>query len=262
MTQRSTRRVIRQAFGTVSVAAILAACGGGVGEIAAILSIVTPLGGIWKDGANESITFLTPTEKDQVFSTKLDVTARVTSSTGVCGDAGGNGVNVEGRLENGKLTLRPAGVPPAANCIEGSFTDLRRFDAVTLGVPPKRSYTNDQVFVTMDAGLWVSENGKLVLKFEKPSIVANNSAADVTGCDVSNTAAKVNFKGTMQGFDDKKFTRPVTPDLRNSLNNTIMFTLVDYVDGATLKLLDGAGQSVTLQRKPEPDPTKKTVCPP
>ena len=64
----------------------------------------------------------------------------------------------------------------------------------------------------------------------------------------------------MQGFNVATLTRPVIPDLRNSLN-IIMFTLVDYVDGATLKLRDGAGQSVTLQRKPEPDPTKKTVCP-
>jgi hypothetical protein len=262
MTQRSTRRVIRQAFGTVSVAAILAACGGGVGEIAAILSIVTPLGGTWGDEANkEGIAFLTPAFDDQVFSSQLDVTARFTSSTGVCGDAVGNGVNVEGRLENGKLTLRPAGVPAAANCIEGSFTDLRRFDAVALGVqPPKRSYTNGQVFVTMDAGLWVSENGKLVLKFEKPFNLANNSTADVTGCDVSNTAAKVNFIGKMQGFDVATLTRPFIPDLRNKLNNTIiMFTVVDYVDGATLKLRDGAGQSVTLQRKPDP---ANTVCPP
>ena len=38
-----------------------------------------------------------------------------------------------------------------------------------------------------------------------------------------------------------------------------MFTLVDYVDGATLKLRDGTGQSVTLQRKPDPG---NTVCPP
>lgn len=259
MTQRSTRRVIRQAFGTVSVAAILAACGGGVGEIAAILSIVTPLGGQWNDGANESIQFLTPTANVQVFSSKLDVTARVTSSTGVCGAAVGNGVNVEGRLENGILTLRPAGVPAAANCIEGSFTDLRRFDAVALGAKPKRSYINSQVAVTMNTGLWISENGKLVLKFEKPSFVDNNSTAVVTGCDVSTTAAKVNFIGTMQGFDVATLTRPVIPDLRNSLNNTIMFTLVDYVDGATLKLRDGAGQSVTLQRKPDP---ANTVCPP
>ena len=254
MTLRSTRRVTRQAFGIVSAAAVLAACGGA--EIVAILSIVTPLAGQWSNSTfDESISFLTPSPDEQVFQSKLNVTASVSSKSGVCGDTANAGVEVAGTLDNGKLSLH---LPAASTaCLEGSFVDLRRFDAAPLGASPARTYLNSRVDVRMNTGLWSSENGKVILKFGGPSSVDNNSSESANGCDVS-TATKVTFVGNMQGFAPATLTRPTVPELRNDVPNAIMFTKVEFVDGATLKLLDATGQSLTLTRKADP---ANTLCP-
>lgn len=259
MAQTSARRVVRQVSGGVLTAALLAACGGG--EILAILQIVTPLAGQWNDTTfNESISFLTPPPDEQVFSSKLNVTAFLSSASGVCGDATSAGVNVAGTLDNGKLSLRLSGATAA--CLEGSFVDLRRFDAVAIGAIPARSYFNSRVDVRMQTGLWVSESGQSTLKFEGPSSLDNNSsnADNATGCDVSNTAAKVRFTGTMTGFNTTTLAKPGIAELRNTGTNALMFSKVEFVDGATLKLLNATGQSVTFTRKPDPVATG-TTCP-
>lgn len=254
MAQTSARRVVRQVSGGVLTAALLAACGGG--EIFAILQIVTPLAGQWDAGGGETISFTAPTEDEQVFLSKLNVTANVGSGSGVCGAS----LGVPGTLDNGKLSLRLSGATAA--CLEGSFVDLRRFDAVAIGAIPARSYFNSRVDVRMQTGLWVSESGQSTLKFEGPSSVDNNSsnADNATGCDVSNTAAKVRFTGTMTGFNTTTLAKPGIAELRNTGNNALMFSKVEFVDGATLKLLNATGQSVTLTRKPDPVATG-TTCP-
>jgi hypothetical protein len=259
MAQTSARRVARQVSGGVLTAALLAACGGG--EIFAILQIVTPLAGQWNDTTfNESISFLTPPPDEQVFSSQLNVTAALSSASGVCGDATNAGVDVAGTLDNGKLSLRLPGATAA--CLEGSFVDLRRFDAVAIGAQPARSYFNSRVDVRLQTGLWVSDNGQLTLKFEGPSSVDNNSSdpGNATGCDVSNTASKVRFSGTMSGFNTATLARPTIAELRNTVDTTLMFRQVEFVDGATLKLLNATGQSVTLTRKADPLGIPGTPC--
>lgn len=260
MAQTSARRVVRQVSGGVLTAALLAACGGG--EILAILQIVTPLAGQWNDTTfNESISFLTPSPDEQVFSSKLNVTAFLSSASGVCGDATSAGVNVEGTLDNGKLALRLPGA--SADCLRGSFSSLVQFNAEAMGAIPARSYFNSRVDVRMQTGLWVSENGQLTLKFEEPSSVDNQPGGNsqtANGCDVSNLAAKVRFTGTMIGFNTTTLAKPGIAELRNTGTNALMFSKVEFVDGATLKLLNATGQSVTLTRKPDPVATG-TTCP-
>jgi hypothetical protein len=120
---------------------------------------------------------------------------------------------------------------------------------------------NSRVDVRMATGLWVSENGLLKLKFDGPSSVDNNSsdADNATGCDVSNSAAKVNFTGTMTGFNTATLARPAIAELRNPVGNALMFSAVTFVDGDTLTLRNALGQNLTLTRQPDPAPG--TLCP-
>lgn len=257
MTLPMTRRLARQACGVVSVA-VLAACGGG--GLVALLKIVTPLAGQWDTKAgDEGISFDTTNLEDQVFLSKLDVSANVRSVSGVCGAPDNASVAVQGTLDNGKLSLRVPGATSA--CIEGTFTDLRRLDVVALGGASARSYYNSRVDVQMNTGLWVSDGGQLKLKFISPSTVDNdsNDVDNVTGCDVSNTAAKVSFTGTMKGFVTATLTRPTIAELRDS-GNALLFSQVEFVDGATLQLRNAAGQSLTLTRQVDPVPNNGTTC--
>lgn len=259
MAHSSTQRVARRVSGGLLTAALLAACGGG--EIFAILQIVTPLAGQWSAGGIESISFLTPSPEVVVLNAKVDVTASVFSDSGVCGDTNGNGADVIGTVDNGKATLRLGGAQ--TDCIRGSFSSLIRFDAEAIGAVPARSYFNSRVDVRMQTGLWVSENGQLTLKFEGPSSVDNNSSntGNATGCDVSNTAAKVRFTGTMTGFNTSTPARPAIAELRNNTSSALMFSAVEFVDGATITLRNAIGQSLTLKRKPDPVPAPGTLCP-
>lgn len=257
MVHASRHRMARRAAGGVLTAALLAACGGG--EILAVLQIVTPLAGSWDDSAfQERINFLTPTPDEQVFQNRVNVTAEVQSAIGVCGAPVNVTVNVEGTLDNGQLTLRRTGT--TSTCLEGRFVDLRRFDAVANGALPARSYFNSRVDVRLQTGLWVSENGPLKLKFETPSTVDNNSndVDNVSGCDVSNTAAKVRFTGTLTGFNTATSARPRAAELRADVGNALLFSAVEFVDGDTLTLRNAAGQALTLNRQSDP---ANTLCP-
>ncbi len=238
----------------LAVATGLTACGGG---LLAVLQIVTPLGGAWSNpGFTTTLQFTSPSPAVQVFSTKVDVTASVNSTDGVCGDTLNNGVNLVGTVDNGTVTLRPAAPANAPNCIQGSFSDLRKLDTVALGGQPARSYTNSRVDVQMQEGLWVSESGTLTLKFNEPSSVDNFTGANaepVTGCNVTVPAAKVNFEGDMRGFVVAALGRPQIPELVNPVNNAHKyFTQVEFVDGATLRLLNASGLLLTLKRQPNP----------
>ncbi len=244
----------------LAVATGLAACGGG--ELLAVLQIVTPLGGSWATaGFNTNLQFTNLQPATQVFLSKFDVTASVSSNEGVCGDTLNNGVDLVGTLDNGQVVLRPIAPANAPNCIQGTFSDLRKLDAVALGGQPARSYTNSRVDVQMQQGLWVSENGALSLKFNTPSSVDNFTGANtevVTGCNVTVPAAKVNFEGEMRGFVVATLSRPVIPELVNPLNVAQKyFTQVEFVDGATLRLLNAGGQLVTLKRQPN---TNNLAC--
>lgn len=234
----------------LAVATGLTACGGG---LLAVLQIVTPLGGAWSNGAT-SIQFTNLDPATQVYLTKFDVTADVQSADGLCGPDPVN--SVVGTVDNGTVALRPAAPANAPNCIQGTFSDLRKLDTVALGGQPALSYTNGRVDVQMQEGLWVSENGTLTLKFIEPSSVDNFTGANtepVSGCNVTVPAAKVNFEGEMRGFVVATLSRPLIPELVNPLNNAEKyFTQVEFVDGATLRLLNASGLLLTLKRQPNP----------
>jgi len=250
MAHASTRRVAHLVSGGVLTASLLGACGGGA-EVFAILQIVTPLGGQWATEGNETIDFSSPDPEVQLLNGRVDVTARVASVSGVCGDTKGDGVEVVGTVDNGKATLRVDGT--GIECVRGSFTSLIQFDAEAIGAVAARSYFNSRVDVQMGIGLWVSENGLVTLKFEEPSTVDNNSDVSVKGCDVSSAAAKVRFSETiMSGYSTTTQARPSIAELLNSTNSALMYSQVEFVDGATLTLRNSAGQTVTLHRKPDP----------
>jgi hypothetical protein len=163
-------------------------------------------------------------------------------------------------VDNGKFVLRPIAPAGAANCIEGTFTDLRRFEAVAVANQP-REYTNSRVDIQLQIGLWVSENGALSLKFdpgfEAQSVDNFPSTTFVTGCNASNQAATVKFEGVMQGFNETTLRRPYLEKLTGAGGVPTYFTQVEFVDGATLRLINPQGQLVTLKRQPSP-----ITCPP
>lgn len=250
MIHRPFNRRVRAALAGVSVTALVGACGGG--EVVALLQIVTPLAGSWSNTAgDETVSFQAVSPSDYLFQSKLNVIVQVSSKTGVCGDTVGAGVSTTGVLDNGKLSVHLTGETSA--CLTASFVDLRRIDAIPAGAVPALTYLNSRVDVGLDTGLWKSANNALILKFTQPSSVDNDSTAAVTGCDVSNTAAAVNFTGTMAGFNTTTLAKPLVPALVGTA-----ITQVEFVDGATLKLLNGT-QSVTLTRRADP---ANTSCPP
>lgn len=249
----------------LAVAVGLAACGGG--ELFAILQIVTPLGGAWSTAGSPpptTLQFTSPSIDTQVFSSKFDVAATISSDESVCGAISGIPLNLVGSLDNGKVVLRPAAPAGAPNCIDGTFTNLRRLDAVALGSQPARAYTNGRVDVQLQRGLWVSESGTLTLKFddrfeaESADNYNGSNGNPVSGCNVSNLGAKVAFEGELRGFEVATSRRPVIPALVNPLNAAERyFTQVEFVDGSTLRLVNAGGQLVTLKRQRNPN---NVVC--
>lgn len=254
MNQHNRRRRVRQASAGVLTAALLAACGGG--EIFAILQIVTPLGGQWVlEGSApadpKTIFFDNAESGDRLFASRIDVNPTLSVLPGVCADND----TLRGTLDNGKLTLFPTAPTSTTACLEGTFTDLRRLELTVPGQTAKWVYLNDRVAVKLEAGLWTSASGTPTLKFSAPSSVSNGLTTPVAGCDVTSSTAKVNFTGTMSGFNTTTLARPVVPALVGTA-----FTQVEVVDGASLQLRDGSGKTVLLTRQPDPAPGG-TTCP-
>lgn len=251
----------RSSVGSAWVALVLAACGGGV---AALTSIVTPLGGSWSQALDDNETLQFNGGSDY-FSATRAVTATVHSASGVCGDkggAGGLGIELEGTLDNGDLSMHPTGAPGTA-CMVGHFADLARLRIQATGASPAIVYDNTRVDIGLSVGLWMSADGKVKLKFEDPDSVDNDVKAgvdgpDVDGCDLSGAGA-VRFKGSMNGLDSATRADPFIPELRRADNNAVLYGRVEFVQGAELLLDTVAGDRVELQRKPDP---ANTVCPP
>ena len=109
MTLKWKRRVHHHATWPLLTIALVSACGGG---LLAVLQIVTPLGGDWLVDPlsdDEKLDFNSNLPEDVFFSSKLSVTAKVTTITDVCG--GGTvspapEVDLVGTLENGAVVLR------------------------------------------------------------------------------------------------------------------------------------------------------------
>ncbi len=249
------QRVARRVSGGVLTAALLAACGGG--EIFAILQIVTPLAGQWSlnggDGSDGSVSFVGAEDEAKLYLSTQAVEVNVSPLPAVCGTNN----PLTGTLDNGKLTLLPSTTPASSTpCITGVFTDLRRLELAVSGEAAKRVYLNNRVGVSLAEGLWSADSGAPTLKFSQPSTVDNGSTAGVVGCDVSNTAAKVNFTGTLAGFNTTTLAVPTIPVLVGT-----SFTDVKFVDGATLTMRNASQALITLKRKPDPVPVTGTLCP-
>jgi len=250
MAQQASRRWVRRVSGGALTAALLAACGGG--ELLAILQIVTPLGGAWRlEGTGDVMTFTGAEDDDKYFSSKLPVSVNLANLPAACGTDS----TLNGTLDNGRLTLFPT--TPASNtaCMEGTFTDLRRVEFAVSGLPAKQVYLNDRVAVNLQVGVWGSSSGVPTLKFTPTASVSNGLTASVAGCDVTNSASKVAFTGTLSGFNTTTLANPVIPALVGTA-----FTQVEFVNGATMKMLNGSGRSVTLTRKPDPAAPASTTC--
>lgn len=248
MAHASMRRVARRFSGGVLTAALLAACGGG--EIFAILQIVTPLAGQWSlnggDGSDGSVSFVGAEDKEKLYLSTLPVEVNVSPLPAACGVTN----PLTGTLDNGQLTLLPSTTPASTTpCITGVFTDLRRLELAVSGEVTKRVYLNNRVAVSLPEGVWSPESGAPTLKFSQPATVDNGSTAGVIGCDLS---AKVNFTGSMAGFNTTTLAVPTIPALVGT-----PFTDVKFVDGATLTMRNASQALITLKRKPDPG----TTCP-
>ncbi len=243
------RSLARYVSGGVLTVLLLAACGGG--EIIAILQIVTPLAGTWKvEGVEERISFDGANDDAKFYQSKFAVTVDVSPAPPpACGSSN----PLSGTLDNGKLTVLPNVTPPSTTpCMSGEFVNLRRLDLSVTGEAVKRVYLNDRVAVFMEKGVWVSESGKLRLKFNQPESVTNDTTVNdnVVGCDVSNVSAVVRFTGTMSGFNTATQAKPRIAELRGS-SNALLFSEVEYVDGDTITLRNSGGERLTLNRKDE-----------
>lgn len=240
------RPVVRWVSGGALTASLLAACGGG--EVIAILQIVTPLAGAWnREGGSGALSFQGANDNDALLSSTRSVQVNMDDLPAACGTDS----PLSGAIDSGRLTLFPASPASSSACIEGVFTNLRRLELTVSGEAAKRVYLNDRVAVNMAGGVWSSDDGATRLKFNDPSSVNNNSTADVTGCDVSDPAAKVAFKGTMFGFNTNTGARPSIPELLKTGDNSKLFTGLDYVDGDSITVRNPTGETVSLTRKNE-----------
>lgn len=245
---------------------LLSACFGGAGVVA-VVQIVTPLGGSWfVDPAidAEKLNFNSNPPEQVFFSSELSVTARVTTTSGICGggfDPDVTEVDLVGKLVNGGVALRRAdSADGSPNCLEGRFTDLITLEAGPPGSPVLK-YVNGRVDIQLLIGLWVSDGATpLQFKFTEGDSVDNDDVDNVTirGCDLTADPV-VKFIGTMNGLDTNTRSKPTIPELRSDDgDDLLLFSQVVYEDGATIKLLDALGDSVTLHRVED----TTSVCPP
>ena len=244
---------------------LLSACGGGAGVVA-IVQIVTPLGGGWfVDPAidAEKLDFNSNPPEKVFFSSELNVTAKLTTTSGICGGGIDPVVTEEdlvGKLVNGVVALRRSdSADNSPNCLEGRFTDLITLEAGPPGSPTLK-YENGRVDIQLLFGLWVSDGATpLQFKFtEGDSVDNNDDTQEIRGCNLT-AIPVVKFIGTMNGFDTNTRSKPTIPELRSDDGDDfLLFSQIVYEDGATIKLLDALGDSVTLRRIED----TTTVCPP
>lgn len=235
---------------------VLAACGGGVGELI-LTAFVTPLAGAWRvagNEANETLQFTTPGPQVHLFSSKFDVEANLLNPVNFCDvqDDGSGQLALAGTFDNGKVRLHAKTSPNKAACIEGSITSLIKLEAIAGYGRPTRSYVNRRVDVQMDLGLWVSDDNGTRLKFSTFDSIDNDEQdRPINACDVSPGATSIVLDGQFDGYQVATDTRPLLAALTAAGQNMPRYTQVEYVDGATLALRNSAGQTVTLRRQKE-----------
>jgi hypothetical protein len=256
MAMKNRKTMLR---GSLCAAALLAACGGG--ELL-LLTIVTPLNGVWQDaGTTEFIQFVNPGANVYLTSSKFEVQGTLVNPVNACnGTLDVNGaLPLEGTLDNGKVSFFAANTGRTSVCIEGTFTSMVRFAAAAGAGRPARNYENDRVGVDLQLGLWVSDGARVKLKFRDLNQIDNDAqGVQVDGCDVSPGVAPTNFTGFMNGFVTATGRKPTIDTLATAPGNTTLFTQVEFSDGGTLTLRDARNQPLTLHRQIE---TVATVCP-
>jgi hypothetical protein len=256
---RRTRLARWLAAGTL----VLAACGGGIGELI-LLTVVTPLNGAWREGgnvANEGIQFTTPLVDVQLFSSKFDVEVNLLNPFNFCDvqDDQSGQLAMAGSYDNGKVVLYAKSSPTRATCIEGTITSLIRLQTVATAYRPARSYINSRVDVQMDLGLWVSDGGGTRLKFSAFSSIDNDTlASPIQACDVSPGTVPVALDGLFDGYQVATNTKPAIAALTAPGQAAPRYTGIVYADGATITLRNAGGQPVTLHRQKE---ATATTCP-
>ncbi len=246
--------------GWLAIVALLAACGG---ADLVLLTIVTPLNGLWSlngDASQEGLQFQAPRAEEHLFSARYDVTAAMLNPSDLCGapDDGSGQLALVGTFDNGDVVLRARDAPGQPVCVQGRIGSLIRFDAVATGARPARFYQNSRVDVRLDLGLWVSENGATRLKFSPYASVDNDTQDDpLQACDVS-AGAPVVLDGLIDGYQTATNTRPTIGALVPVGQTAARFTDVVFADGATITLRSAGGAAITLKRQRETTPT---TCP-
>lgn len=273
MTSMNLRGKGRAATAAAALA-LLAACGGGIGELV-LAAIITPLNGTWRldgDVGKEGLQFTAPAAPDHLFNATYDVTAVMLNPAQRCGAPDdGNDLRLLGRFDNGKVVLRARDAPGQPVCVEGTFTSLIDFDATAVGARPAGRYQNSRVDVQLDLGLWADEGATVRLKFgglqrvggggNPGSIDNDEKAVPLRLCDRSPGVTKPVLEGALDGYvkavGATPARRPVIPVVSVVGEATVRYTDLEFVDGATITLKNAGGQTVTLKRLAE---AAATVC--
>ena len=246
----NTSRCFLAACAAALAAGLLGSCGGGGeggGGVTGSVT-VTPLNGVWINTVNsaDKVQFLSPGPKVALFSSKTDVVVNLFQEIEPCPGT----TSLEGTLDNGKLTLYAAGTQRQTACLVGTFKNMRALDAAAPNGQFARRYENDRVDVGLACGLWVSDGSSFKFKFTGPQFLNNGATIGATGNDVSAATARP-FSGSMTGFTSTAL--PTVDGLAyDSAPTAFPLTKMVFVDGARMEGVDTAGQTVKLQRQPDP----------
>lgn len=175
--------------GLVGVAAIVAACGGGV---VAVLPFVAAIGGFWQGGVpgvggwvvdpDETLDFAA--NNDYFVSTTVSYPATLTSKSVLCGPA--NNLSLVARFDGANFTLSVPGNVQLANCMSGVFEDeiTLRLNSGGAGTRFRNATVASPDF---QVGLWqnINRTGQ-GLRFRSDATTdATSGQVTQTGCEIT-----------------------------------------------------------------------------
>jgi hypothetical protein len=199
----------------------IAGCGGGLGELVAIVPIVGPIGGAWQEDTNPDTAVLEADPEERILDLNADdsaayliesnytLTGQFQSSSGDCA---GN-VNVVGEADDDRLVLRRADDEDVV-CLDARFTDLR-----TLEAEDGRVYRNTTVQLRLRDHEWVNvDNEAQRIKFTRGDPLLEggdpNDDAPLEGCRRTSGGAPDEVTGTLEAFSADNTAAPRITDFR------------------------------------------------
>jgi len=214
--------------------------------------LITPLEGAWISADGEEIGFSGGELDSQNFPTRHDVTASIVNPVSTCGvENGFSEIELQGEIDNGRLTLYVAGTEQQEICLEGRFTDLRKLEIDGSDTTVARTYINSRVDVALEIGVWSDgADPETRLLFFSPNSVNNDFSETAFGCDLSEGAVLVDFEGELQGFGTATLTNPVISELNSSSTGVALYENVELIQRDRLSLLTSDGTQLLLNRTP------------